>query len=252
MRYLLNFVVPLMFWCTACGAEDDPNPSTTLLDLNSLKAVDLSPGVRNTSIKLLDGRDWKFQISVPPHSDGRKLPLILALHWAGNSETYMEFMQCLVIPGFEDLPAIIVGPTDDNELWWAPPMNDKLLEFVRLSKSYWPIDPDKVVVTGYSNGGTGSWYFAANHPEAFSVAIPMAGFYQTYLKKIELPMYIIHGAQDELFRWFTAKPKVDYALGLGSDITVDLAEGRSHYEACLYVPNLKDAADWLTNSFWED
>ena len=37
------------------------------------------------------------------------------------------------------------------------------------------IDKAKVVVTGYSMGGAGTWHFAEKYPERFSAAIPVAG-----------------------------------------------------------------------------
>ena len=106
------------------------------------------------------------------------------------------------------------------------------------------VDPARIAITSYSNGGNGSWFFAEKYPELFSAAIPMASSYRT-LNKIEVPLYVIHGKKDELFEFSLTKKLINIAEERGATITFAVAEELSHFEACSYTDYLKNAAEWL-------
>ena len=250
MKSHLLLVICLGYLLSGCSSEDAPTPAEELINVNSVRSVDFSPGSRELNLKLSDGSIWPFRLYVPKHQEGAILPLIIGLHWAGDERTYQEYMSCLVEPAFNDFNAIIVAPLAGNELWWEPPMREKIVEMVRLVKAYWPVDAQKIVLTGYSNGGTGCWYFADNHASDFSAIIPMAGFYESKLEKFEVPMYIIHSDKDELFPYSLAKLKIDYAVSLGSDITIKLVPDLSHFEACNYQEYLRETQLWLVQEVW--
>lgn len=99
-------------------------------------------------------------------------------------------------------------------------------------------------------GGTGCWNYALTHDDYFSAAIPMAGAYIGD-QRITIPMAVIHGTEDELYDYDLAISAVETSRDMGSDITLITAEGRSHQEACLYLPYLMQAAQWLENEVWQ-
>ena len=47
--------------------------------------------------------------------------------------------------------------------------------FGRRAFAKYPIDPDKVYLTGLSQGGFGTWATAAQHPEKFAAVAPVCG-----------------------------------------------------------------------------
>ena len=61
------------------------------------------------------------------------------------------------------------------------------------------IDRKRVLVTGFSLGGRGTWFMASHHPDLFTAAIPMAA--STGDEPLErlatMPTYIIHSRADE-------------------------------------------------------
>lgn len=216
----------------------------------SMAAVDVTtPGARNDSVLLSDGTTWNFRISIPEIETGEKVPLVLALHWAGDNETYKEFMTCLVEPAFADLNAIVFGPDTGSHLWWDIQNVEKLLKFLALAKEKWPIDPHKIVVTGYSNGGTGTWQLAQIEGQAFSAAIPIAGSYYNS-DRMDIPVYAIHGAKDELFPLSITQFVIAESVGKGSKIELVVVDDLAHYMACNYVDELRKAVAWLENMGW--
>jgi pimeloyl-ACP methyl ester carboxylesterase len=66
----------------------------------------------------------------------------------------------------------------------------------------------------------------------------------------DVPLYVIHGENDELFPLAETQGWVDATVNAGSDVTFVIAPGLGHYTPCDYVPYLKEAAIWLKETVW--
>src|SRR4029079_13035095 len=60
------------------------------------------------------------------------------------------------------------------------------------------IDKKKVVVTGFSMGGAGSWHFADKFPERFTAVVPVAGRPPASASGWRLPVLAIHSRDDRV------------------------------------------------------
>ncbi|MDH3648737.1 MAG: hypothetical protein OEQ53_03590 [Saprospiraceae bacterium] len=213
------------------------------------KNFDLSSGRRNIEIQLSDGTMWPARISVPATEPAEKMPFVLALHWTGPVETYEVYMQCLVESSLRRLDAIVLGLSSNLGNWGGPPERDRILKLITLVKKHWPIDVGKIVLTGYSAGGTSTWNYAFEEPTVFNAAIPMAGLYKGY-GRMPIPICIIHGDQDELYDINVAKFTIDEAISAGSTIKLITATSLSHFVPCDYFTQLQASADWLLEEVW--
>ena len=123
-----------------------------------------------------------------------------------------------------------------------------------MASTFLPVDIDKVVVEGYSDGGNGAWFFAETQPAIFSASIPSASYYNTTNngvgRKIPIPVYVIHGENDALFPIADVQGWVQASIDSGSNITFVTATGLTHPEPCNYVTYMQGAASWLLNSVW--
>ena len=63
-------------------------------------------------------------------------------------------------------------------------------------------------------------------------------------------MYVIHGELDQLFPLEGMRRVTDVAIEAGTKLSFVIANGLDHYNSCMYVPYLKDAAMWLENEVW--
>ena len=142
------------------------------------------------------------------------------------------------------MDAIIVSPYAERLLWFDAQNEEKILKLIELAKRHWNVDPNKIIVTGYSNGGNGSWYFAEKYPKIIRAAIPMASAYAVQ-SKIEVPLYVIHGEKDELFDVNKIREEVNMAAAKGAQIKLSVNPEFSHYMACAYVDELRKAVTWL-------
>ena len=186
---------------------------------------------------------YNLRLITPIKEDDLPKPLILALHWAGGNEDYKVFSDCLIEPAFQELDAYIIVPDAEQQIWYTEHNQQKILELMEAAITLWNVDKNKILVTGYSNGGNGSWYYAEHHANLFSAAIPMASAYKVS-GAIKLPIYLIHGEKDDLFPVSTTLDFAKETEAAGTDITIKTNERLSHFEACAYAEDLKAGVDW--------
>jgi predicted esterase len=53
---------------------------------------------------------------------------------------------------------------------------EDVFEAVRDAMTKYPIDPDRISVTGFSMGGAATWYLVSHYPDFFAAAAPMSGY----------------------------------------------------------------------------
>jgi predicted peptidase len=77
-----------------------------------------------------------------------------------------------------------------------PELEDLLAKFL----ADYPVDKDRIYLTGLSMGGLGSWRLAVEHPELFAAVVPLCGGGDT--KDVErikdLPIWNFHGGKDSV------------------------------------------------------
>jgi len=204
----------------------------------SFKDITLRSGSKNYTIISETGKQWTFRAYTPSKVDNAsKVPLVIALHWAGGSGTYEPFHDCLIIPGLKALDAIVISPEGDSQSWSSPHNIKKVQTLIASAIKYWNVDPNRVVLTGYSRGGLGSWFFAKNHPELFSAVIPMASIHKQE-NKLNVPIYAIQGGKDNLFPAEKLRKWVNSSK-----------ENLSHYQGCDYATELKKIIPWLKTTW---
>jgi predicted peptidase len=73
-----------------------------------------------------------------------------------------------------------------------------LLELIEKTMKDYPIDPERVYVTGLSMGGYGTWDLMARRPKLIAAAIPVCGGADEHTaEKIQhIPVWVFHGDQD--------------------------------------------------------
>lgn len=210
----------------------------------SIKRMDLSEGKREVSVRMSDGSKWKMMISVPEIEIDGSVDLLLALHWGLAANENKEFMDCLILPSIDQEKYIVVSPIADKQVWWENPKEKQLLKLMEHIRKYWPID--KVIVVGYSDGGTGAVHFASKHSVYFDGAIALAGYYAD-VREFEIPTYIIHGKKDELFDHTMANKRLAIALEANENLKFVSSESLSHFQGCDYVHLLREGFKWIEN-----
>jgi poly(3-hydroxybutyrate) depolymerase len=185
-RWLLEF--PNTFY-----TEDGIKNAFAVLDMGLDRARQLdsgqSPWVEQKGRKIhgfysaLDGSIQPYGLIVPESYDGtRPVRLYVWLHGRNNALTEASF-----ISGFLRTPApqnlansadlgqiqLEVYSRGNNANHWAGEVDT--FEAISDVQKRYKIDPDRVILRGFSLGGAGAWHLALHHPDFFAAAEIGAG-----------------------------------------------------------------------------
>jgi len=244
----------------------------------ALAAISMPPQVpqaapiQRHTLSLPNGGELRYAIAVPEGYDGtREVPLVLALHfgWAEALPTNYGavFLEILVEPALRELGAIIVAPNCPARSWVDDRSEAAVLALLDHVRDEYRVDPDRLVVTGFSLGGMGTWYFASRHAEMFSAAIPMASVpmiatgsgqgasVQRFVEAgsvewppamLRLPTYVIHSRDDELIPIAPVEAAAAELQALGAPAElVAIDAGIGHHQTPRYVPYLARTVAWI-------
>ncbi len=148
----------------------------------------------------LRGQEVPLALYVPPsYTPERAYPLILCLHGAGfTGEAYLDRW----VPRLED-HYILACPTIPTGAWWTRFAEDLILEILKDVSQEYHVDPDRMFLTGMSNGGIGAWIIGMHHADLFAGIAPMASGLDDVMfpfveNLVNTPVYVIHGEHDQV------------------------------------------------------
>lgn len=137
-----------------------------------------------------------------PSIPGSHWPLIVALHGAGGSgaDYLLTWLRPAKIHGYLVLAPNAHGPT------WAIERPDRdvvsIGSMIAEVRERYGIDPDRIFVTGLSDGGTFTYALGAHRARTFAALAPVAAVLPPWLdmqKARRLPVLIVHGGRDFIF-----------------------------------------------------
>ncbi len=144
-----------------------------------------------------------YSLYVPEHYDPQQhWPLIIALHGGGgaNDEYLLTWLRPAKSEGY-----IVLAPKSLGLTWAVEKPEPDVVSITSMLmavRQRYAIDPDRILVTGLSDGGTFAYALGASRPHLFGAIAPVAGTLPPWLdvqKAVALPFLIIHGGQDFIF-----------------------------------------------------
>jgi predicted peptidase len=156
-------------------------------------------------------------------SEVQLYPLIIFLHGAGERGSDNE-IQVMHIKGIfldslnrKKFPAFVIAPQCPTGKRWVesswkvsrhimpekPSVSITLtMQLIDSMLRNFPIDKNRIYITGLSMGGFGTWDLICRYPEKFAAAIPICGGGDTNMaKKIKnKPIWAFHGSDDKVVK----------------------------------------------------
>jgi phospholipase/carboxylesterase len=213
----------------------------------------LQPGPEGTGVMCF-GDDPKARNSawvyVPEtYAPDKALPLAMCLH--GGSGRGRAFLWSWLRDA-RSRGVILISPTSLGETW-AISGNDidtpHLAHILEFARSNWSVDPERMLLTGMSDGGTFTYTSGLGAGSPFTHLAPVSAAFHPMLVQMAdserlkgLPIHIVHGSLDWMFAIDMAREAERYFRAAGAAVTFREVEDLSHtYPADLNGPIL----DWL-------
>jgi len=207
---------------------------------------------------VVNGVTLKYFYSMPSKSAQQEnMPFVLALHYGGPLTGWTigkEFLDGLVKPALKSLDAMIISPNcPTSQGWTVPATVTALLALVDSVAASYSIDENRMLVTGFSMGGLGTWHLAANQANAFSAAIPVAATPSTADAQNlgTIPVYVIIGEQDEFFSPQEMEAFIVDFESQGKNVELHVIDGLTHYNVAGYINPLSKTIPWIQD-IWDN
>ncbi|HUM02964.1 MAG TPA: dienelactone hydrolase family protein [Thermoanaerobaculia bacterium] len=157
-----------------------------LLLLSAVAAPALPPSAVTTGFLFesltYGGMAYRFAVYVPRAYDGmRAWPLITFLHGKGESGTdgssmLGEGLGPTLLARADEWPFIVLFPQKpllDSE--WEE-HEEAVMEMLRTVRGRYRVDPSRLYLTGFSQGGHGTWVLGARHAGLWAALAPVCGY----------------------------------------------------------------------------
>jgi predicted peptidase len=208
-----------------------------------------------------------YRLVKPDTVAGQVYPLVIFLHGAGergnDNEKQLkhgvrEFAKSDIQAKF---PCFVLAPQcAENERWvevdWtlkkssAPKNPSRHLEAVHdlitsMTKDY-PIDTNRIYITGMSMGGFGTWDAITRYPELFAAAVPVCGGGDTHQVSLikNLPIWVFHGKKDNVVNVCRSRDMVHALYPINHSVVYSEYPDVEH-NAWDYAYNTPELFEWL-------
>ena len=177
----------------------------------------------------------KYAVILPEGYDSqieKRWPMILFLHGSGergdDPSQLLNMKPLQYMRQTKGFPFVVVVPRCPGGEQWDP---DTLNVLVDEALAKYRIDEDRVYLTGYSMGGTGTWTFAMAHPERFAAIAPVCGRVINVLayKIKDIPIWCFHGDKDDVVNFSFSTEMVAKLKNAGAkDVEFTIYPGARH------------------------
>ena len=197
------------------------------------------------------GKTFSYGLFVPSAYDPDvALPLVVCLHGAGfTGDSYLERWATRLGEW-----SILACPTSMAGTWWTRQSEELVLETIRTVRARYHIDPDRIYLTGMSNGGIGAWIIGMHHAPRFAAVAPMASGIDDvlfpFLENLRhTSLYVIHGARDRIMPVWLSRTVTNELARLGIAYTYREHEWTHPHAGGHFFPRqeLPALVDWFRN-----
>ena len=174
-------------------------------------------------------------------------PLVLFLHGSGERGDDLARVKAhgpgKYAAAGRSFPFVLVAPQVADGMAW----DSDALEALRAELvARLPIDPDRVLMTGLSMGGFGTWNYAMDYPDRLAAIAPVCGIGDSDRvdRIVHLPVWAFHGALDDAVPIAADRETVEALKAAGGHVrfTVYPDVGHNAWDPAYADPALYD---WL-------
>jgi predicted esterase len=191
-----------------------------------------------TFVSTVDGSEQPYALYVPKRLDpARRYPLVISLHEeesnhvanlkhvfgvpARYGETGIQAMTSM--PALRDVDFIVACPFARGTMGYQGIAEQDVYDVLADVKRRYPVDDDRVYLTGASMGGGGALWLALTRPDVWAAVAPVCpdpvpGTAELASNALNLPMRFFHGEQDPAVPVDVSRQWQRRLLNLGSPV----------------------------------
>lgn len=170
----------------------------------------------------VDNSDQPYALYLPQHFDpARQYPLVLSLHGA-SSDHRLNLRQVLG-RDVRDVDFIVAAPLARGTMGYRLLAETDVYDLLADLERRFPIDPDRVYLTGLSLGGGGALWLALTRPDVWAAVAavcpePPPGTEAFAPNALGLPIHLFHGELDDSVPVAVSRQWQKRLLNLGSEV----------------------------------
>ena len=196
--------------------------------------VVLPEGVQSSPLQY-NGAYMPYAVWVPPNLPASP-PMLVFLHGANQYQNvnlvHFNNPQGFGLASSYDVPAVVIFPNGRTTGWASPLADRDALDSIAdaLARPALSIDADRIVLSGVSSGGMGTFHLASRYPDLFTGAYSIVGGGTTNLANLtNVPFRASNGLLDPLVNARTWRTSADALDAAGTvDYRIVLVHNRSH------------------------
>jgi acetyl esterase/lipase len=212
----------------------------------------------------VDDSDQPYALYMPKgFNPAKKYPLVVSLHGAGsnhrlnlrrvfgksNSPGETDVEATRVFPEWKDVDYIVAAPYARGTLGYQGLPEKDVYDVLADVKKRFPIDEDRVYLTGLSMGGGGTLWLGLTRPDVWAAIAPVCpatpeGGADLAGNALNVPVHVFQGGADPVVRPGPVRDLVNRLDGLGVKVAYTEYPGVGHNS---WENAYKDAAifDWF-------
>ncbi len=186
-----------------------------------------------------------YVLYIPSDYDSsKKTPLLVYLHGGVSTRDFYSIEEAIIAENYfihyaEDNNWLMLFPFGNIDTsWWDLAGVRNIQTQIRTLKTYYNIDDDRIFVTGFSDGGSGSFYMALSTPDDFASFYPLNGFLSVGSRVTNTPSYlpnlrnrrsnVINTDLDQLYPARRTRLLMDLAVDAGANMLYKEYYGIGH------------------------
>lgn len=196
------------------------------------------------------GIEMNYKICFPNSITKEELPLIIYLHGAGErgeqvEHLYRHGLMRLIHEG-KEIPAVVLAPQCpawcvwDNIVVQVKALIDQVVKQHRIAKN-------RILLTGSSMGGFGTWMLTLTYPNYFAGVAPVAGGGMSWRspKLCTTPIFAVHGSADSVVPIVYSKLMVESVNEKGGQARLLILDNYEHNDGIEFAYEHTELIEWL-------
>ncbi len=211
----------------------------------------------NKLLKQLKGQVFEPLTTLPENYDTNKVyPLIIAMHgWGSNPEDFSKALQ-KISNATEYILCCPYGPyiMGKTSFGWSEfeDAEKRVIETIQFMDNHYRIDRERIILLGFSQGGTTAYYLGLKDADLFKGVIVVAGFYDSTFnqyvdmaKEKGIKFVVMIGEDEPEYRVEANLYGLKALINAGISVSFQAYAGYGHTIPGDVEFEIKRAIDWL-------